>query len=138
PVIRRVLCSDHADAVGGARGRAQRAAHALLETRVLEAVELVAPAEARVNRRLLLRVLDRVRPLDDSRERRLQPTQRLAEHAIRAGHGSRSRVAHDFNHVSAWVIWGHVYVLTTKIAVTSRLRVASGSRIFHPNDISWS
>ena len=27
---------------------------------------------------------------------------------------------------------------TTMIAVTSRFRVASGSSIFQPNDISWS
>src|SRR3954454_17677169 len=47
-VVRRVLGRDHADAVGRARGRAQRAADALLEARVLEAVELVPPAEARV------------------------------------------------------------------------------------------
>src|ERR671938_274416 len=44
PVLRRVLGGHHPDAVGRARGRAQRAADALLQARVLEAVELVPPA----------------------------------------------------------------------------------------------
>src|ERR1700760_3610998 len=43
-VLRRVLGGDDADAVGRARGRAQRAADALLQPGVLEAMELVAPA----------------------------------------------------------------------------------------------
>ena len=50
-VLGRVLGGDDADAVGRAGGRAQRAADALLKARVLEAVELVAAAEARVDRR---------------------------------------------------------------------------------------
>src|SRR5947209_4758838 len=69
-VLRRVLGRDHANAVRGAGGRAERAADALLKPRVLEAVKLVAPAEARIDRRLLLRVLDRHRPLR-SEERRV-------------------------------------------------------------------
>src|ERR1700712_4087178 len=64
-VLRRVLGGDHADAVGRAGGGAERAADALLEARVLEAVELVAAAEARVDRPLLLRVLDRHRALHE-------------------------------------------------------------------------
>src|SRR5580692_56871 len=51
-VFRGVLGGDHADAVGRAGGRAERAADALLEVGVLEAVQLVAAAEARVDRRL--------------------------------------------------------------------------------------
>src|SRR5271156_5827421 len=39
-VLRRVLCCDDPDAVGGAGGRAERAADALLQARVLEAVQL--------------------------------------------------------------------------------------------------
>src|SRR3954447_23063369 len=46
PVLGRVLGGDDADAVRRARGRAQRAADALLEPRVGEPVEAVAPAEA--------------------------------------------------------------------------------------------
>src|SRR4051794_10103089 len=60
-VVGRVLGRDDADAVGRAGGGAQRAADALLQPRVLEPVELVAPAEARVYGDLLLRVLDRLR-----------------------------------------------------------------------------
>ena len=67
-VLGRVLGGDDADAVGRAGGGAQRAADALLEAGVLEAVELVAAAEARVDRHLLLGVLDRVDALDDARE----------------------------------------------------------------------
>ena len=51
---------------------------------VLEAVELVAAAEARIDRRLLLRVLDRDRALDDAGEGRPQPAQGLAEGAVGA------------------------------------------------------
>ena len=79
-----VLGRDDADAVGGAGGGAQRAADALLEPRVLEAVQLVAAAEARVDRGLLLRVLDRHRALDEPREDGLQAAQRLAEGAVGA------------------------------------------------------
>src|SRR5207248_7318498 len=83
-VVGRVLGGDDADALGRARGDAQRAAHALLEPRVLEPVQLVAPAEARVDGRLLLGILDRHRALDQATERGLQPAQRLAERAVRA------------------------------------------------------
>src|SRR4051794_12060020 len=62
-VVGVVLRGDDADAVGRARGGAQRAADALLQPGVLEAMELVAPAEARVDRHLLLGILDRLRLL---------------------------------------------------------------------------
>src|SRR5204862_6068294 len=48
-VLGRVLGRHDADALGGAGRRAERAADALLEPRVLELVELVATAEARVD-----------------------------------------------------------------------------------------
>src|SRR3712207_3468604 len=83
-VLRRVLGCYDADAVRRAGRRAQRAADALLEPGVLEAVELVPAAEARVDRRLLLRVLDRVRPLDEAAEARLEAPQGLAEGAVQA------------------------------------------------------
>ena len=83
-VVGVVLGGDDADAVGGAGGGAERAADALLEAGVLEAVELVAAAEARVDRGLLLGVLDRDRALDEPAEGRLQPAQRLAEGAVGA------------------------------------------------------
>src|SRR5690348_2780924 len=53
-ILRRVLGRHHPDAVSRARGCAQRAADALLEAGVLEPVELVATAEPRIDRRLLL------------------------------------------------------------------------------------
>src|ERR1700744_3141763 len=80
-VLRRVLGGDDADAVGRAGGGAERAADALLQARVLEAVQLVAPAEARVNRPLLPRILDRRWAFDDPRRGRLQPARGLAERA---------------------------------------------------------
>src|SRR6266566_3220959 len=49
PVVRVVLGGDHADAVGGASGGAERAADALLQAGVLEAMELVAAAEALID-----------------------------------------------------------------------------------------
>src|SRR5450755_79122 len=133
-VHRRVLGRHHADAVSRARRGTERAADALLKARVLKAVELVAAAEAGIDGRLLLRVLNRGRPFDDPRERGLQTPQRLAERAVRAGRRSRGGPADDFDHVFAGVV-AHD---TTRIAVTSTLRVASGSSTFHPNDISWS
>src|SRR2546423_183631 len=120
-VVGRVLGRHHAYALGRARGDAQRAAHALLETGVLEPVQLVAAAEARVDGRLLLRVLDRHRALDQTAERRLQPAQRLAERAGRATHPARLRAALDLDHVLGRAPRAHA---TTTIAVTSALRVA--------------
>src|SRR5437764_480459 len=63
-VVGSVLGRDDADAVGRARGRAERAADALLEP-VLVAPESVPAAEARVDRPLVLRVLLRDRLLED-------------------------------------------------------------------------
>ena len=60
-VLGRVLGGDDADAVRRAGGGAQRAADALLQAGVLEAVQAVAAAEARVDRDLLLGVLDTCR-----------------------------------------------------------------------------
>src|SRR5207248_4277684 len=78
-VRRGVLGRDHADAVGRAGCRAQRAADALLQARlcpilgyVLEAMELVPAPEARVHGRLLLGVLDRGGGLGEAAERRQQ------------------------------------------------------------------
>src|SRR5262249_24443618 len=67
-VLRRVLGRDDADAVRGARRCAERAADALLEP-VLVAPQAVAPAEARIDRSLVLRVLLRDRLLEDLLER---------------------------------------------------------------------
>ena len=136
-VLRRVLGGHHADALGRAGGRAQRAAHALLELGVLEAMELVPPAEARVDRRLLLGVLDRDGPLHQAAEGGAQPAQRLAEHAVdRPGPAGLGAAVH-LHHVLLGIPGRH-QVATSTTAVTSTLRVASGSRTFQPNDISWS
>src|SRR4051812_10053457 len=135
-VVRRVLRRDDADAVGRACGRAERAADALLEAGVLEAVQLVAPAESRVDRRLLFGILDRHRTLDEARERRLEAAQRLAEGAVCAARAAGAGAALDGDDVVAGVPGSHV--VTTRIAVTRALRVARGSRIFQPKDMSWS
>src|SRR6266550_2173918 len=63
-VVGGVLLRDDADAVGRAGSRAERAADALLEP-VLVPPEPVPPAEARVDRPLVLRVLLRDRLLED-------------------------------------------------------------------------
>src|SRR5207249_9443145 len=81
-VLRCVLGGDDSDAVRGADGGAERAADALFEAGVLEAVQLVAAAETRVDRSLFLRVLDRYGTLDQPAERRLHSAQRLAEGAV--------------------------------------------------------
>src|SRR5262249_29932221 len=135
-ILGRVLGRHDADAIGRAGGCAQRAADALLESRVLEAVELVAAAGAGIDPRLLLPVLEPHRAFHDPRERRLQPTQGLAESTVGAGHGAGGGAAHDLDDVGSGVV-GVAHVATT-IAVTRRLSVASGRRIFHPSDISWS
>ncbi len=79
-----VLGGDDADALRRAGGGAERAADALLEPGVVEAVELVAPAEARIDGRLLLRVLDRHRTLDEPAEGRAKAAQGRAEGAVEA------------------------------------------------------
>ena len=90
-VVGRVLGRHDADALGRAGGGAERAADALLEAGVLEAVQLVAAAEARVDRRLLLGVLDHVVALGHAPERRLQPAQGLAERRGRRRRRRRAR-----------------------------------------------
>src|SRR6266540_280283 len=81
-MVRVVLKGDDPDAVGRAGGRAERAADALLEAGVLEAVQLVAAAKALVDRRLLLGVLDRHGALEHPAERGAQPAEGLAEGAV--------------------------------------------------------
>src|SRR5204862_2127996 len=105
-VLRRVLGGDHADAVGRARGRAERAADALLEP-VLVPPEPVPPTEARVERALVLRVLLRDRLLED-----------LLQRDAEAAQGVDGLRAHEN--------------ATTSAAVTSAFSVATGSRIFQP------
>src|SRR5215207_5814968 len=109
PVRRRVLGRDHADAVGRARGSAERAADALLEP-VLVRMQPVAAPEARVDRPFVLRVLLRDRLLED-----------LPEGDAEAPGGAQSHYSH-----------------TTRIAVTTALIVATGSSTFQPKRISWS
>src|SRR5437588_9775932 len=99
PVLRRVLGRHHADAVGRAGSRAQRAADALLQARVLKAVELVPAPEARVDGGLLLRVLDRRGSLHDPGESRLETAQRLAKGSVRAGRHPRRGLADDLDYV---------------------------------------
>src|SRR4051812_6360435 len=99
-VLWRVLRGHHTDAVRRAGGGAQRAADALLQPGVLEAVQLVAPAEARVDRHLLLGVLDRLRRLDELLERRAQAAQGLRERARPGAGGAGRRGADDFDDVA--------------------------------------
>src|SRR5207244_1103237 len=103
---------DDADAVRGARGRAQRAADAFLEA-VLVPPETVAAAEPRIDRPLVLGVLLRDRLLEDLLEGDPEALDR------------RERLGHQCAH-------------TTTRAVTSAFRVATGSRIFQPKLMSWS
>src|SRR4051794_10956719 len=138
PLAWDVLGGDDPDAVGRAGGGAERAADALLEPGVLELVQLVPAPEARVDRRLLLRVLDSHRPLDQARHRRLQPAQRLAEGAVGAARAARLRAALDLDHVLVLQVGELAHVTTTRTAVTRTLSVASGSSTFQPKLISWS
>src|SRR5205807_6333046 len=108
----RVLGGDDPDAVRRAGRRAERAADALLEP-VRVPPEAVAPAEARVDRSLVLGVLLRDRLLED-----------LPQRDAEAAH----RVERLRTHRNA----------TTSAAVTSAFTVASGRRIFQPKAISWS
>src|SRR3954467_9092560 len=140
-VLGRVLCRDDADAVGRARGGAQRAADALLEAGVGEAVEAVPAAEARVDGRLLLRVLERRRPLGDARERGLQAAQRLTERAVEAAGAAGLRGALNGNDVVAGSPGhkGPIQSTATRMtAVTRVFRVASGRSTFQPSPMSWS
>src|SRR3954447_20257837 len=150
-MLRVVLVSDDPDAVGRAGRGAERAADALLEPAVLEAVQLVAAAEPLVDRSLLLGVLDGHRALEDPAERGAEAAERLAEGAIRAAGAARLRAALDRDHVLVALEVGELgpvgligvelrlHQLTVTItAVTSTFRVASGSIAFHPSDMSWS
>src|SRR5581483_357293 len=87
-------------------------ADALLEA-VLEAVQPVPAAEARIHRPLVLRVLLRDRLLDDLLQRHAEALQ-----GVRDG--------------------GHQWTATTRAAVTRAFTVAAGSRTFQPKRISWS
>src|SRR5438045_3991758 len=151
PVVRVVLGGDNADAIGGAGGGAERAADALLEAGVLEAVQLVAAAEALIDRRLLLRILDRHRALEHTPEGRPQAAERLAEGAVGAAWAARLRAALHRDHVLRVLQVGGAapvrflrvqprldQLTVTITAVTSTFRVASGSITFQPSDISWS
>src|SRR4029453_17085398 len=108
---------------------------ALLEPGVLEAVKLVAAPEARIHGGLLLGVLDGHRTLDHPREGRPQAFERRPEGAIGAADPAGIRAALDLDRVIFRIPGAHV---ATKIAVTRALMVASGRRIFQPNDMSWS
>src|SRR5437763_6711113 len=96
-----VLRGHHADAVGRAGRGAERAADALLEPGVLEAVQLVTTAEARVHGHLLLGVLHRDGPLGDAPERRPHAAQRLAEGAPRPARRAGRGRAPNLDHVLA-------------------------------------
>src|SRR5919199_1332155 len=115
-VLLRVLRRDHPDAVGWARRGAQRAADALLQAGVLEAVQPVAAAEARIHGHLVLGVLVRRHVLELARERRLQAAQRLAERAVEPAGAAGLRTAHHLDDVVAGRP-GHQSVTTTMIAV---------------------
>src|SRR5205085_6096937 len=111
-VVRRVLGGDDPDAVGRARGGAERAADALLQP-VLVPPQAVAAAETRIDRPLVLRVLLRDRLLEDLLEGDPEALQRLDR--LRA-------------HPNA----------TTSAAVTTAFTVAMGKSSFQPKRISWS
>src|ERR1019366_183798 len=156
-VLGSVLGGDHADAVGRAGGRAQRAADALLEATVLEAVQLVTPAEAGVDGGLLLRVLDCDGSLREAPKGRQQAPGRLAERAPRGSPPPRVWRGHDLDYVIARVpaldlqrcrvrggllglgrCIAHQWTATTTMAVTRVLTVARGRSTFQPKLISWS
>src|SRR5437868_4822207 len=112
-IVGGVLGCDDTDAVGGARRCAERATDAFLEP-VLVPPEPVAPAEARVDRPLVLRVLLRDRLLEDLLEGDSEALD--AVERVPASHQSA----------------------TTSAAVTTALIVAAGRSTFHPTRISWS
>ena len=96
----------------------------------------MAAAEAWIDRRLLLGVLDRDRALDDPGERGLQPAQGLAEAPVDAADPARVGAALHLDYVLVEGVAAHV--VATSVAVTSTFTVASGSRTFQPRNISWS
>src|SRR5262245_22164251 len=151
PVVRVVLMRDDPDAVGRTGRGAERAADALLEARVIEAVQLVAAAEPRVDRRLLLRVLDRHGPLGDAAAGGAQAAEGLAEGAVGGGrarcgpaprgrgHGLVAVQVGEGGPVRLLLVELRLHPDTVTItAVTSTFSVASGSMIFQPSDMSWS
>src|SRR5262249_10646001 len=99
------------DAVGGARGRAERAADAFFEP-VLVAVEKMAAPEARVDGPLVLRVL-----LGDRLPGDLAGGDREALQALDG-------------------VWDQV--ATAPSGGTNAFTVATGRSTFQPNRISWS
>src|SRR5262249_28181935 len=126
-------------------------ADALLEAGVLEAMEFVPAAEARIHRRLLFRVLDRDRALEDAAEGGPEAAEGLTEGPVGAAGASRLRSALDRDHVLRVVQVGerrpvgHLLVelrlhhaTVTITAVARMLSVARGSITFQPSDISWS
>src|SRR5262245_61284567 len=110
-VVGRVLRRHDSDAVGRARGCAERAADALLEP-VLVPVQPVPSAEARVHGFLVLRVLLRDRLVEQLAERDGEALERV------------ERLRHQIS--------------TMRKAVTRALIVATGSSTFQPKRISWS
>src|SRR4051794_10267768 len=136
-VVGRVLGGDHPDAVGRAGGRAERTPDALLQAGVLELVKLVTAAEARVDGRLLLGVLERHWLLEQAHEGGAQALERCAERAVGAADATGLRTADNDEFFVRKRVRAQSRT-TTKIAVTSALTVASGSRTFQPNDMSWS
>src|SRR4051794_4836068 len=88
-----VLLGDDPDAVRRAGSGAETAPDALLEARVLEAVQLVAAAEALVDRRLLLGVLDRHRALEHPAEGGAQAAKGFAEGPVGAARAAGLRTA---------------------------------------------
>ena len=114
-------------------------------------MQLVAATEARVDQRLLLRVLDRDRPLEHAPEGGPQPAKRFAKGPVGAAGAGRLRAALDGDHVLVVLQVGEVgpvgllsvelrlHQLTVTITAVARmLSVASGSITFQPSDMSWS
>src|SRR5262249_36148571 len=150
-VVDRVLVRHDTDAVRRTRGRAERAPDALLEA-VFMTPEPVAAAEARVERPLVLGILLGDRLLEDLPERDREPfecSDRL-RHCLVAPFGRDSANwkralisagpprARPGRLPSSRSRGGAVQSATTRMAVTTALTVAAGSRIFQPNRISWS
>src|SRR5438105_1741728 len=109
-------------------------------------MKLVATAEALVDRRLLLRVLDCHRALEHPPEGRTQPAEGLAEGAVCPAGAARLGAALDRDHVVVALQVGELgpvglvrvelrlHQLTVTItAVTSTFSVASGSITFQPS-----
>src|SRR3954463_99963 len=72
----------------------------------------------------------------EAREGAAPPARGPAEGAVGAAGAAGGGAALDGDDVVAGAPGSHV--VTTRIAVTRALRVARGSRIFQPKDMSWS